>query len=156
MPEPENPPRVSLSYTRKDSANVKELYQKLKQAEYHPWMDIEDHLPGQDWEQVLIKAINDTPFFLACLSTNSIDHRGVVQEEIKQALQVWRRKLDDDIYFIPVRLNECKVPDTMTKFNWVDLFPEHGFRRLLAAIRSQIHGSVFSPQVGEETPCHEP
>jgi hypothetical protein len=138
MPEPEKPPRLFLSYTRKDSAAVKELYQKLKQAGYHPWMDIEDILPGQVWEQVMIEAINNAMFFLACLSTNSIDHRGVVQEEIKQALQVWRRKLDDDIYFIPIRLNECKVPDTLAKFNWVDVFQEHGFSRLLAAIRAQM------------------
>ncbi len=138
MAESENPPRIFLSYTRKDSANVKELYQKLKQAGYHPWLDIEDILPGQDWEQVLIKAINDAVFFLACLSTNSIDHRGVVQQEIKHALQVWRRKLDDDIYFIPVRLNDCKVPEALAKFNWVDLFQEHGFSRLLTAIRTQM------------------
>lgn len=138
MLDPENPPRIFLSYTRKDSANVKELYQKLKQAGYHPWMDIEDILPGQDWEQVLIQAINDAVFFLACLSTNSIDHRGVVQQEIKHALQVWRRKLDDDIYFIPVRLNDCQVPEALAKFNWLDLFQEHGFSRLLAALRTQM------------------
>lgn len=118
MPDPKNSPRIFLSYTRKDGANVKALYQRLKSAGYHPWMDIEDILAGQDWEQVLIQAINDATFFLACLSTNSIDHRGVVQEEIKQALQVWRRKLDDDIYFIPIRLDDCQVPEALAKFNW--------------------------------------
>lgn len=138
MPDPKNSPRIFLSYTRKDGANVKALYQRLKSAGYHPWMDIEDILAGQDWEQVLIQAINDATFFLACLSTNSIDHRGVVQEEIKQALQVWRRKLDDDIYFIPIRLDDCQVPEALAKFNWVDLFEERGFSRLLAALRTQM------------------
>jgi len=138
MPEHQREPRIFLSYTRKDSATVRELYRKLKEVGYHPWMDIEDILPGEDWKKKIIETIQEVPFFLACLSTNSIDHRGMVQEEIKEALQVWRRKLDDDIYFIPARLDDCKVPDALSKFNWVDLFEEKGFSRLLNAIRTQM------------------
>jgi len=76
-------------------------------------MDIEDILPGEDWEKRIVKTIQEVPFFLACVSTNSVDHRGMVQEEIKEALQVWRRKLDDDIYLIPARLDDCRVPDAL-------------------------------------------
>jgi hypothetical protein len=62
----------------KDGDSAKEFYQKLRQAGYYPWMDKKVILPGQDWEQVMIQAINDAAFFLASLSTNSIDHRGYV------------------------------------------------------------------------------
>jgi hypothetical protein len=147
MSEHPREPRIFLSYARKDSTNVKELYRKLTEAGYHPWMDVEDILPGEDWEKKITTAIQEVPFFLACLSTNSVDHRGVVQQEIKEALQVWRRKLDDDIYLIPVRLDNCRIPDALTKFNWVDLFEDKGFSRLLKAIREQMDRMGYFPKI---------
>jgi len=99
-------------------------------------MDTKDILPGEDWKQKLMNTIREAPFFLACLSNNSIDKRGVIQEEIREALDVWRQKLDSDIYFIPVRLEDCAVPGALTKFQWVDLFQDGGFERLKMAIDS--------------------
>jgi serine/threonine-protein kinase len=81
-----------------------------------------------------MNTIREAPFFLACLSNNSIDKRGVIQEEIREALDVWRQKLDSDIYFIPVRLEDCAVPGALAKFQWVDLFHDGGFERLKMAI----------------------
>jgi hypothetical protein len=49
-------------------------------------MDIHDLLPGQDWHFVIVKMIEDATFFVACLSKNSVNKRGVIQEEIKKAL----------------------------------------------------------------------
>jgi hypothetical protein len=132
-----NAPIIFLSYARKDSANVKQLYCNLNQAGYRPWMDIEDILPGKDWEKNIIKAINSTAIFIACLSKNSFDRRGMIQVELKEALLVWRQKLDEDIYLIPVRFEICDVPDSLKKFQWVDLFEKNGFQNLLSAIRIQ-------------------
>jgi len=60
----------------------------------------------------------------------------VIQEEIREALDVWRQKLDSDIYFIPVRLEDCAVPGALAKFQWVDLFQDGGFERLKLAINT--------------------
>ena len=35
--------------------------------------------------------------------TLSVNQRGFLQSEIRQALEVWKEKLPDDIYLIPVR-----------------------------------------------------
>ncbi len=127
-------PQIFLCYARKDEKPVGELYQKLSGAGLKPFMDTKDILPGEDWKQKLMNTIREAPFFLACLSSNSIDKRGVIQEEIREALDVWRQKLDSDIYFIPVRLEDCAVPGALAKFQWVDLFHDGGFERLKLAI----------------------
>lgn len=101
---------------------------------FFPWMNKVDILPGEDWELVIKQTIKDAPFFLACLSHNSINHRGVVQDEIRSALETWRKKLDSDIYLIPIKLEDCPVPAALAKFNWVELYKEGEYERLIRAI----------------------
>jgi hypothetical protein len=132
---PIDKPTVFLSYARKDVANVRDLYRKLKHAGYRPWMDLEDLLPGEDWELVVKQTIEGASFFIACLSTHSVSHEGVIQMEFKEALEVAKRKLSSNIFFIPVRLDDCVVPSEMKKYNWVSLHEEGGFEKLFAAIR---------------------
>jgi hypothetical protein len=59
----------------------------------------------------------------------------MIQEEIKEALDIWRQKLDSDIYIIPLRLEECKIPEILEKFQWLDYFRDDGWRRLVKSIR---------------------
>ncbi len=131
-------PHVFISYSRFDAPLVKHMYQTLKLSGYKPWMDIEDILPGQDWYKQITSAINESSIFLACLSKNSINKRGMLQVELKEAFRVWQGKLTDDIYLIPVRLEECKVPEELSKFQWLDLYDNNGFPKLFSAIRHQM------------------
>lgn len=132
--EGETKPQIFLCYARQDEGKVENLYQKLASAGFKPWMDKHDILPGEPWESTIQKAIRDSDFFLACLSTNSVNRRGVIQKEIKQALEIWKEKLDSDIYFIPVRLDNCEVTESLSHFQWVDLFEKNGWARLSRAI----------------------
>ncbi len=95
--EVKRPAQIFLCYARQDAALVSALYEKLSLAGFKPFMDTKDILPGEDWKQVLMNTIREAPFFLACLSNNSVDKRGVIQEEIREALNVWRQKFDSDI-----------------------------------------------------------
>jgi regulator of protease activity HflC (stomatin/prohibitin superfamily) len=124
-----------LSYARLDAEKVEELYQDLSDAGFKPWMDKKDIWPGEKWELAIKKAIRGSAFFLACLSSNSVDKRGMIQKEIKEALNVWEEKLDSDIYVIPVRLEDCKIPESLLDFEWVNLFEEDGWERLVKAIQ---------------------
>lgn len=126
---------VFICYARKDSAHVEELYAKLATAGFQPWMDTRDINPGEDWELALSEAIKRSPLFIACLSKHSSDRRGTLQKEIREALEVWREKLENDIYLIPVRLEDCAVPRPLARFQWVDLFQSEGFDKLTTALR---------------------
>jgi hypothetical protein len=130
-----NEPRVFLCHASEDKPRVRELYHRLKSAGYHPWLDKEDLLPGQDWEQEIRKIIRD-PYniVVVCLSCNSVTKRGVVQEEIEWALKVLAQTPEGTIYLIPARLEDCPVPNRLSKLQWVNLFEPEGFKRLKQAM----------------------
>lgn len=129
-------PKIFLSYASEDKAHVEQLYQKLLDARFKPWMDTKDILPGERWEYSINKAIRVSDFFIVCLSTNSVSKRGFLQKEIKNALNIWQEKLEADIYLIPVRLEKCEVPDSLKVFQWVDLFEDDWFSKLVKAINA--------------------
>ena len=129
------PIKVFLSYAREDKQKVKELHQKLLDAGFKPWMDTEDILPGKEWLASIQRAIHDSDFFLACLSSNSVNKEGVLLGEINEALDVREQRLGkDNIYLIPVRLEDCEIPKRLRPIQWVDMFGEDGWARLKRAI----------------------
>jgi len=137
-PEPVRSPhaaRIFLCYALEDRAKVELLHQDLVQAGFTPWMDVKDLLPGQTWKRAIAKAIRAADCFLACLSNTAVNKRSYLQRELKQALDLWQEKLADDIYLIPVRLENCEIPDSLADFTWVDLFEADGFTRLVNALQ---------------------
>jgi hypothetical protein len=42
---------------------------------------------------------------------------------------------DNDIFIIPVRLEECDMPDSLRRLHRVDLFKAGGYGRLIDALR---------------------
>jgi formylglycine-generating enzyme required for sulfatase activity len=132
-------PRIFLCHASEDKPRVAELYHQLKQAGYHPWLDKEDLLPGQDWRREIEKIIRD-PYniVVVCLSCNSVTKRGVVQQEIKWALDVLDQTPEGTIYLIPARLEDCPVPDRLSKLHWVSLFEADGFEKLKQALDFEI------------------
>ena len=130
--------RIFLSYAHKDKPAVSEIYDKLKAAGHRPWMDSNDILPGEDFRRAIEKAISNSDVILFCLSANSVDRRGFIQRELKQALDLWKERLESDIYIIPVRLEDCQVPESLAYFQWVDLFEPDGWPKLLAAIAAAL------------------
>ena len=130
-----NEPRTFLCHSSGDKAQVRDLHSRLKSDGIRCWFDEEDLLPGQRWELEITKAIEDSKYVLACLSKSSIDKRGYVQKELKKALDVADEQPGRGVYLIPVRLEECEIPDRLGDFQWVDLFEEGAYHRLLNALR---------------------
>lgn len=98
-------------------------------------MDKHDILPGEKWELAIKRAIRDCDFFLICLSKNSVNKRGVLQKEIRIALDICQGMIDNDIYIIPVRLEECDAPESLQDFQGVDWFEKDGWTKLKNAIQ---------------------
>jgi len=131
--------KLFLSYASEDEDRVGALYDFLLNQSFKPWMDKKDILPGELWEPVIWKAIKQSDFFLICLSNNSVNKRGFLQKEIKLALNIWDEKLEEDIFLIPIRLEECNVPDNLSKFHWVNLYNEDGLSLLVKSIREGLN-----------------
>ncbi len=137
--------KLFLCHATEDKARVRDLYQKLKKDGYDPWLDEEDLLPGQDWEVVIARTVSRSIGILVCLSNSSVTKRGYVQKEIKLALDAADQLPEDTIFIIPVRLEECRVPQRLSRWQWVDLYSDRGYERLKAALRSpNLNASVTS------------
>ena len=128
-------PREFLCHASADKPAVRALHAKLRADGFHPWLDEEDILPGQDWEHEISAAVRDSAVVLVCLSLQSTTKEGFVQKEIKYALDVADEKPEGTIFIIPVRLEDCDVPSRLKRWHWVNLFEEKGYTRLLAALR---------------------
>ena len=135
---PQTRPRVFIAYAQEDAAAAARLYQDFLQHGYQPWLDRKKLLPGQNWPRAIEEAIEVSDFFVACFSRRACGKRGWFQSELRYALDCARRLPLEEIYIIPARLEECRVPPRLSReFQYVDLFPdwEKGFRRILAAMR---------------------
>lgn len=126
--------QIFHSYTKEDRKSVEYLYDELSKAGYKPWMDTKDILPGEEWEISIKKAIKNSDFFLAFLSKKSVSKRGFLQKEIRYALNILEGMLDNDIYLIPVRLEECEIQEKLKALQWVNLYEVDGFDKLIKAI----------------------
>ena len=130
--------QIFISYAREDQPRVEVLYQKLSAAGYQPWLDCQELQLGQGLESVIEQALQKSDLVLICLSATSINKRGFLQKEIKQALEHAQEKLEDDVWLIPARLDDCEVPVALSAIRWVDLFEDYGFDDLLRALEFQL------------------
>jgi hypothetical protein len=150
--------QIFLCYAREDEEKVENLYQKLSDVGFKPWMAKKDILPGEMWKLSIQEAMRLSDFIVVCLSAISVNKRSFVQREIKDALDIWREKLESDIYLIPVRLEDCEVPENLRGFHWVNLFEEDGWTRLVKAIQvgMERRTETLAKSVAEaEQPEHE-
>lgn len=142
-----NPPKIFIAHAVEDKPQVRELYTKLKEAGYQPWFDEEDLMPGQNWREEIPKALRNSDFFLACLSSTSISKRGYIQKEFKMAMEMLAEFPPGTIYLIPVKLDECEIPDlrqseyglNLRDIQWLDYGQPNGFDKLVRAIDYQFN-----------------
>ncbi len=127
--------QVFLCYAGEDREFVQQLYQDLQQQGVRPWMACEDILPGQNWEHEIQQALKQSAYVLMLISSHSINKRGYVRKEIKQALDTLDKFSPDQVYVIPVRLDDSKpIDERLHKIQWVDLWPEAAYRKGLQRI----------------------
>jgi hypothetical protein len=137
---PQSSPQVFLAYVEEDYALVHRLYLQLRAQGFEAWLDKKKLLPGQNWPRAIEQAIEISSFFLPCFSNRAGGKRGHFQAELRYALDCAARLPLDDVYIIPIRLEECLVPPRIRReLQYVDLFPdwERGFRRILETMGNQ-------------------
>lgn len=145
-------PKVFLSYAREDLEPVRKLRDFLRRSGIDTWWDKDDILPGRKWETEIETALAQCDFVAGCFSKVSVRKRGYVQRELKRAREFGSRMLEDDIYFIPVLLEECELPTSMEQYHAVKFFSPDGPRLLLEAIET---GSR-ERQLGGPSPVAKP
>ena len=129
--------RVFLCHSSCDKPAVRKLYQRLQTCNVDPWFDEESLLPGQDWEQEIRKAVRKTDVVIVCLSRGSISKVGFVQKEIKLALEAYDEQPEGIIFLIPLKMEECEVPERLKHLHSVNYFEDGGFIKLMKSLESK-------------------
>ena len=135
--ETQRPLRVFLCHASTDKPVIHHLYQRLVADRIDVWLDESKLLPGQDWRLEIPKAVRSSDVVIVCLSRNSINKEGYVQKEIRLALDAADEKPDGTIFLIPARLENCAVPDRLSRYQWVDLFVANGYEKLLRSLQTR-------------------
>lgn len=131
-------PKAFIAYVEEDLAAAEKLYGALESRGFDPWLDRRKLLPGQNWPRSIERVIEISDFFLACFSRRAVSKRGHFQAELRYALDCAARMPLGEIYFIPVRLDDCRLPAPIARqYHYVDLFPdwERGLERVVAVMR---------------------
>ncbi|MGB3787969.1 MAG: TIR domain-containing protein [Phormidesmis sp.] len=133
----ESPRRLStfLCHSSGDKEAVRQLYEKLRSDGVDPWLDEKNLLPGQDWHEEITRAVRTVDVVIVCLSRESINKRGYVQKEIKNALDVADEQPEGTIFIIPLRLEECELPQRLSRWHYVNFFEVDGYKRLMLALQ---------------------
>src|SRR4051812_8391244 len=137
---------IFLAHATEDKPQVRKLHRELQAAGFSPWLDEVDLLPGQNWQLEIPRAIKQSAIFIACMSKRSVLKQGYVQKEFRLALNALAERPPSGIYFIPLRLDECELPDlqipelsiNLRQIQWLDYWKPDGPERLLRSIRKEI------------------
>jgi predicted lactoylglutathione lyase len=97
IPDIEEEKDVFISYSRKDSETVKQIYEWLEKSGYKCWLDVDGMFSGISYKKVIVDAIKRSKVLLFMSSENSNKSRNVVSE-VSIAVEYGKK-------ILPVRLD---------------------------------------------------
>ena len=130
--------QIFLLHARQDEEAVRRLYWRLRREGADVWLDQEKLLPGQDWVYEICNAIHNSDVVIVCLSRHFVKQGGYRHEELKIALETADSLEMGDIFIIPARLEPCDLPDSLRRWQCVDLFESEGYKKMLHALREVV------------------
>ena len=124
-----------LGYAPDDTIRVEKFYRAFEEAGLAPWMDSKDRSPGTLWERAVSVAVRRCELLILFLSEHSVDRHGLLRKELIQALNDWETKEIDDAYVVIVRLETCKIPKQLAKFQIFEALDEIKTLELVRLLR---------------------
>jgi serine/threonine-protein kinase len=115
---------------------VRELCGQLRQDGFDPWLDEQQLLPGQDWDLEVANAVKTSDAVIVCLSQASVSKVGYVQKEIRRILEAAEYRPEGRTFVIPVRLEDCPLPNRLAQWQSADLFVSGGYERLREGLQT--------------------
>lgn len=136
---------IFICYASEDYEEAENLFNILSEG-YKPWLDKKSLLSGQDFDYFIMNEIKKSDFAIVLLSSNSILKRSYKRKEYAAILERKKMMLADDIYIIPVKLDECQIPDDFDGIEWLDRFDEDFEQKIFLSINSQIRKRLKEQQ----------
>ena len=138
---------VFISYTRENQEIVNRLYTELTDHNIRVWLDSNEIQPGRRWKLAIWDAIRSGAFYIACFSREYSERDSTyMNEELLTAIEELRLRPNNRSWFIPVKLNECEIPnrnigpsETLRDLQYVTLYEDwdSGISRIVEVIRPE-------------------
>lgn len=151
-----------ISYVRENEQAVSRLYHDLTSRGLRVWLDRNEINPGVPWKPAIRKAIQEGTYFIACFSKEYNDRdQTYMNAELTVAIEVLQQRPHtlDKPWFIPVKLNECEIPEgdigggkTFKDFQWGELYEDwdFGIQCLLESISPETAEAEKHLRIGNE------
>ena len=115
-------PSIFISYAREDVTPSERLRTELQQMGYqNVWKDVYEIVGGVEWEPEIRSAMEQHHFIISCLSNAALSRQRFFRQEMAVALELHRAGRS---HMLPVRFDECPLPEEVTKYHFIDLFPD--------------------------------
>ena len=122
--------RIFLIYSHKDKEAVRNISNKLKEMGYNPWLDEEEIVPGQNWQNTVLQGIENSALALYLSSKNTESSKGFMNSELKAARNLLRSSKESQSPIIPVFIEDSELPDELVGIHAVKLYEEKGYEQL--------------------------
>jgi GTPase SAR1 family protein len=133
---------VFLSHNQADKLRVRQLAERLRAAGLRVWFDEWVIQPGDDIYLAIERGLEASRTLLLCLSPAALGSDWVALE---RSTVLFRDPANAGRRFIPLLLADCKLPDTLRRYKYVDYREETqpAFDQLLAGCRPQEQGKAI-------------
>ena len=157
--EMEGMKHVFISYIRENQEEVDRLCDALRSHDIEVWLDRDAIRPGTRWKVAIRNAIRAGSFFIACFSKERKQRdKSYMNQELTLAIDELRQYSADRVWFIPIKLNECEIPDleisgseTLNDFQHVSLYEDWngGIQSILEVIQPEFPSDQRDSSVSE-------
>jgi TIR domain len=126
--------RVFMSYSWEDKDRVMEIHDLLEASGAQPWIDREEIRGGAEWELSIKEQMRASERLLIFLSSTSVQKAGYAWAEIRMAVHLADQQPEGKEFIFPVKLDNCRLPDLLSRWNSLNLYEPDGKQKLLAAL----------------------
>jgi hypothetical protein len=133
---------VFFSYGRPDLDAVRTIVGMVNSTGLHSWFDKQDLMGGQDWQHEIRTRIRAAKVFVVCLSSRVVNRKGFFHTEMRYALDEANALPKGAVFAIPVRLDNCEIPEDLQRYHALDLFESDGTENLLKSLASVLQTEV--------------
>jgi hypothetical protein len=144
-------PKVFISHASEDKDRfVTEFAAKLRANGVDAWLDKWEMLPGDSLvDKIFEEGLKEAEAVIIILSSNSVE-KPWVREELNASIV---NRISKGTKIIPVVLDKCKVPESLTSTLWQSIINLNSYDDDLNRIISSIFGATDKPALGS-SPAH--
>lgn len=128
--------KIFISHASENQKEAKCIYDFLVRNNYEPWLDTEKLSVGMNWDNEIEKNLKQADFVIIILSRQAVSKRSYIQREIKRMDRYSEEKLIDDIYILPILLDDCEIPIELQKYQYLK-FDKNNLCNILKSLDCQ-------------------